>query len=132
MKKEKEGKRERDNGFLFHRFVDLSTLFPRRCLLIRWLLIIFTFDARRLVWEPADTFHPLPSPLFFFPPSPPPFFFLSFFFFPSPFSLPVPAIPFLPATLFTPFPSPCAIHKTRRGVSSRSETIPSGAATSMF
>lgn len=84
MKKEKEGKRERDNGFLFHRFVDLSTLFPRRCLLIRWLLIIFTFDARRLVWEPADTFHPLPSPLFFFPPSPPPFSFLSLFFFSLP------------------------------------------------
>lgn len=69
---------------------------------------------------------------YFFPPLPSPFFLSLFFFFPSPFSLPVPAIPFLPATLFTPFPSPCAIHKTRRGVSSRSETIPSGAATSMF
>lgn len=111
MKKEKEGKRERDNGFLFHRFVDLSTLFPRRCLLIRWLLIIFTFDARRLVWEPADTFHPLPSPLFFFPPPLPLFSFSLFFFSPPPFHFLSPRYPFFPPPFSRHSPPPAPFTK---------------------
>lgn len=107
------GERERQRFSFPFTFLsaDLSTLFPRAASWFVGLLIIFTFDARRLVWmtgEPADTFHPLPSPLFF------------------PSLSPLPAIFFLPATLFTHPPPHSA---TRRGVSSPSrDHSPSGAA----